>query len=62
VATREEKVQLIEELKQEIERLKLELAALVRRRRRRELAGGLLRTGIVLLAMSIGFGIGAVVT
>jgi len=60
VATREEKVQLIEELKTQIEIARRELEALMRRRRRRQLAASLFRTGIVLLAISIGIGVAAI--
>lgn len=67
MATREEKAQVIKELKLQVEDLKqqvevmhLENAALLQKQRRREIAGGLLRTGIVLLAVGIGIGIGAI--
>jgi hypothetical protein len=57
VATREEKVQLCENLKCDIEEAKQCLKALKRKRRRRQLAGGLLRTGIILVIVAIGIGI-----
>jgi len=60
VATREEKVQQIDELKSQIERTRDELEALIRKRRRRQLIAGLFRTGIVLLAVSVGIGVVAV--
>ena len=59
MATREEKVQIIEELKTQIDLARQELEALLRRRRRRQLAGSLFRFGILLLVMSIGVGIAA---
>lgn len=59
MATREEKVQLIEELKRQIEIARRELEALIRRRRRRQLAASLFRTGIILLGISVGIGIAA---
>jgi hypothetical protein len=59
MATREEKLRIIEQLKADIEFLRLELAKKEDMQQRQRRSGSLLRTGILLLCLAVGFCLGA---
>jgi len=59
MATREEKLKLVEDLKKQIEVVKTELEEVKHDKQRRFKSGTLLRTGILLLILSLGLGLTA---
>lgn len=57
MATQEEKLKLVEELKAQIDAVRTEIAEVKQEQKRRFRSGTLFRTGVLLLLIAIGFGL-----